>query len=164
MVDLDTVPDVLGLTGRRTEAAVVRVLYGREARRVRTLIPDPRVLERGFHDIAIVDMEDLPGQTFPVSAPVASDRATEYGMAPKRVGCYAHGGQEANLNSRPGDCSYCGKWIKCDMYRHVSTYHLDLGQLWWCPVSWCTVWKGTPQDCVDHVRGGARCAVRYQVG
>ena len=32
-------------------------------------------------------------------------------------------------NSKPGDCSYCGKWIKCDMYRHVATYHLDLGQV-----------------------------------
>ena len=20
-------------------------------------------------------------------------------------------------------------------------------------VSWCTVWKGTPQDCIDHVQG-----------
>ena len=39
------------------------------------------------------------------------------------------------------------------MYRHVSTFHLDLGQLWRCTVSWCTVWKGTPQDCMDHVRG-----------
>ena len=57
-------------------------------------------------------------------------------------------------NARPGKCSYCSKWIKCDMYRHVATYHLDLAQLWRCPVSWCTVWKGTPQDCMDHVRGG----------
>ena len=52
-----------------------------------------------------------------------------------------------------GSCSYCNKWIKCDMYRHVATYHLDLAQLWRCSVSWCTVWKGTPQDCMDHVRG-----------
>ena len=39
------------------------------------------------------------------------------------------------------------------MYRHVSNFHLELGQLWRCPVLWCTVWKGTPQDCMDHVRG-----------
>ena len=39
------------------------------------------------------------------------------------------------------------------MYRHVARFHLDLAQLWWCPVSWCTVWKGTPQDCMDHIRG-----------
>ena len=24
---------------------------------------------------------------------------------------------------------------------------------WRCPVSWCTVWKGTPQDCMDHIPG-----------
>ena len=55
-------------------------------------------------------------------------------------------------NARPGKCSECHKWIKYDMYRHVATYHLDLAQLWRCPVSWCMVWKGTPQDCMDHVR------------
>ena len=56
-------------------------------------------------------------------------------------------------NARPGSCAYCGTWIKCDMYRHVVRFHLDLAQLWRCLVSWCTVWKGTPQDCMDHVRG-----------
>ena len=40
---------------------------------------------------------------------------------------------------RPGRYSYCNKWIQCDMYRHVATYHLDLAQLWRCQVSWCTV-------------------------
>ena len=55
-------------------------------------------------------------------------------------------------NSWPGNCSSCGKWIKCDKYRNVATYNLDLGQLWRYPESWCTVWKGTPQDCMDHIR------------
>ena len=54
---------------------------------------------------------------------------------------------------RLSSCVYCGTWIKCDMYRHVAKFHLDLAQLWRWPVSWCTVWKGTPQDCMDHVRG-----------
>ena len=53
-----TVPDVLGLCGRRPDAAVVRVMQGRDARSVRVLIPDPRVLERGFHDVTIIDMEE----------------------------------------------------------------------------------------------------------
>ena len=44
------------------------------------------------------------------------------------------------------------KWIKLDMNRHVVNYHLNLAQLWRCPVSGCTVWKGTPQDCMDHLR------------
>ena len=59
VVDLDTVPGVLGLTGRRPEAVVIRVLQGRDERSVRALIPDPRVLERGFHDVTIADMGDL---------------------------------------------------------------------------------------------------------
>ena len=39
------------------------------------------------------------------------------------------------------------------MYRHVARCHLDLAQLWRCPVLWCTVWKGAPQDLMDHIRG-----------
>ena len=40
------------------------------------------------------------------------------------------------------------------MYRHVARCHLGLAQLWRCPVSWCTVWKGAPQDLMDHVKDG----------
>ena len=51
-----------------------------------------------------------------------------------------------------GLCTFCGKVIRLDMFRHVANYHLKLGQLWRCPVSWCTQWKGTPQDCINHIR------------
>ena len=133
VVDLDTVPDVLGLAGRWPEMAVVRVLQGRDAQSVRALIPDPRVLERGFHNVAIVDMEDsaepsvseddlsLLRLQWPVTVlrnmAWLQDELDAMRAAAKK--CYRH--------SRPGDCSYCGKWIKCHMYRHVSTFHLDLG-------------------------------------
>ena len=59
-LDLDTVPDVLGLTGRRPEVTVIRVLQGRDEWSVRALIPDSRFMERGFHDVTIVDMGDSP--------------------------------------------------------------------------------------------------------
>ena len=36
--------------------------------------------------------------------------------------------------------------------KHIAFYHLELAQLWRCPVMWCTVWKGTAQDCIDHMR------------
>ena len=54
---------------------------------------------------------------------------------------------------QPSPCEFCGTLIRCNMYRHVARCHLDLAQLWRCPMSWCTVWKGTPQDLMDHVRG-----------
>ena len=49
------------------------------------------------------------------------------------------------------------------MYRHVAKFRLDLAQLWRRPVSWCTVWKGTPQDCMDHVRGRMTFLVPWTV-
>ena len=51
-----------------------------------------------------------------------------------------------------GSCTFCGILIECDMYRHVTRCHLELAQLWRCLVSWCTIWKGAPQDLMDHIR------------
>ena len=56
--------------------------------------------------------------------------------------------------TRPMPCRFCGKVIRVDMYRHVARLHLDLVQLWRCPIAWCTTWKGSPQDCLEHVRSG----------
>ena len=60
VVDLGTIPDVIGLTGRQPGAAGCRALQGRDARSVRVLVPDLRGLEQNFHDVTIVDMGDLP--------------------------------------------------------------------------------------------------------
>ena len=38
------------------------------------------------------------------------------------------------------------------MHRHVARRHLELAQLWRCSVSWCTVWRGAPQDLMYHIR------------
>ena len=51
-----------------------------------------------------------------------------------------------------GTCPTCEKFIQVNLGRHVALYHLDLAQLWRCPVGWCPVWKGTSQDCMDHMR------------
>ena len=45
-----------------------------------------------------------------------------------------------------------GKHIQQHLGKHIALYHLELAQLWQCPVTWCTVWKGTSQDCIDHMR------------
>ena len=33
---------------------------------------------------------------------------------------------------------------------HMMCYHLDLGQLWRCPVEWYAVWKGSVREYRDH--------------
>ena len=55
-------------------------------------------------------------------------------------------------STQSGLCTFCGKYIQQNLGRHVTCYHLDLAQLWRCPVTWCTIWRGTPQDCIDHMR------------
>ena len=56
VVPLRSIPDVIGLTGRRSDAAECRILQGRDVRSVRVLVPDPRDLDQNFHDVTIVDM------------------------------------------------------------------------------------------------------------
>ena len=102
------------------------------------LVPDYRGLERNFHDVTIVDLDDLPDVSLSLDLSMLrrqwpamvlrhmvwlqQDLDTMCAEARKRF-----------RNARPGKCLECHKWIKCDMYRHVATYHLDLAQLWRCP-------------------------------
>ena len=63
-----------------------------------------------------------------------------------------------------GPCPTCDKYIKVNLGKHVALYHLDLAQLWRCPVPWCPVWKGTSQDCVDHMRRAHNTPVTVKAG
>ena len=63
-----------------------------------------------------------------------------------------------------GTCPTCEKFIQVNLGRHVALYHLDLAQLWRCPVGWCPVWKGTSQDCVDHMRRAHNTPILVKAG
>ena len=60
VVPLRSIPDVIGLAGRRSDAAESRILRSRDIRSACVLVPDPRGLDQNFHDVAIVDMGDVP--------------------------------------------------------------------------------------------------------
>ena len=156
-----------GLCGRREGAIESRILQGRDARSVRVLVPDPRGLEQNFHDVTVVDMGDLPE----VSIPELSDLTRKW---PPAVIAHMRWRQPeleemqqaAKLQYRkkpPAQCDFCSRTIRCDMYRHVARCHLDLAQLWRCPVAWCTVWKGALQDLTDHVRMPIGCRRRSRM-
>ena len=160
VVALRSIRDIIGLVGRRADAVECRILHGRYIRSVQVLVPDPWGLDQNFHDVTIVDMGDMPESS--VSIPDLSLLRQQWPPAvlshmgwlqQELEGIHAEAKQRFR-QTRPSSCVYCGTWIKCDMYRNMAKFHLDLAQLWRCPVSWCTVWKGTPQDCMDHVRGG----------
>ena len=60
VVPLESLPDGVGLVGRRPDATGSRILQGRDVRSIRVLVPDARGLDQNFHDVTIVDMGDVP--------------------------------------------------------------------------------------------------------
>ena len=58
VVTLGSIPDKVGLFGRRKDAAVSRILQGRDSCSVRFLVPGARGLDQNFYDVTIVDMDD----------------------------------------------------------------------------------------------------------
>ena len=58
LVSLGSFPDKVGLFGRRKDAAVSRIMAGRDSPIVRFVVPDGRVVDRGYHDVTVVDMEE----------------------------------------------------------------------------------------------------------
>ena len=156
LVSLGSFPDKVGLFGRRKDAAVSCFLAGRDSRSVRFVVPDGHVVDRGYHDVTVVDMED---EREPMVVMKDMTRLRE--LWPVEV--FDHMKwyqQDLELKSakkeysqtQPMPCRFCGKVIRVDMYHHVARLHLDLVQLWRCPIAWCTTWKGSPQDCLEHVR------------
>ena len=104
VVPLRSIPDVIGLTGRRADAVECRVLQGRDVRSVRVLVPDPRGLDQNFHDVTIVDMGEVPESS--VSIPDLSSLSQQWPpavishmgwVAPAGSGGNACGGQAAFL-------------------------------------------------------------------
>ena len=159
VVPLRNVPDVIGLVGRCESAVDSRVLQGRDARSVRVLVPDCRGLDQNFYDVTIVDMGDLPESH--VSMPEFSDLMHKWPPAvmnhmrwrQRELEEMRKAAKVKYRQKHPSPCTFCGTLIRCDMYRHVARCHLELAQLWRCPVLWCTVWRGAPQDLMDHVCG-----------
>ena len=160
LISLETIPDKVGLFGRRKEAAMSRIMSARDCRGVRFVVPDVRLVDRGFHDVTVIDMEDDREPTV-----VLKDMTRLRELWPVEVfehmRCHQQdlerlrkSAKKDYVQTRPMPCRFCGKVIRVDMYRHVARLHLDVVQLWRCPIAWCTTWKGSPQDCLEHVRSG----------
>ena len=160
LVSLESFPDKVGLFGRRKDAAVSWILLGRESRSVCFLVPDSRGVDRSYHNVTVVDMED---EREPMVVSTDMTRLRE--LWPAEV--FSHmkwyqqdleqmrkSAKKQYSQTRPMPCKFCGKVIRVDMYRHVARLHLDLVQLWRCPIAWCTTWKGSTQDCLEHLRNG----------
>ena len=151
------IPDVMGLRALQHSAAVVKVMSVPNSRCIRIVTPDDNV-NIGFHDILIHNLEDeeLP---FVASSELGCLRLDwpntlftfmsryQFDLDQMWKECRQWFG-----STQSGTCATCGKHIQQNLGKHIALYHMELAQLWRCPVTWCTVWKGTAQDCVDHMR------------
>ena len=79
--------------------------------------------------------------------------------APKRT-------DKAFHYSGPGFCGVCDTRIYSALDAHMMAHHLELGQLWHCPVTWCAVWKGSGRACLEHMaekHGGSTLEITTNV-
>ena len=128
------------------------------------MIPDLGIAPQGFHDILIEDLSATPSwrscrllagevtslcrRWLKILFQTMRKHLAEMEQL-RRDSCdrpeweFRHG--------HPGRCSLCQEDFVTTLDRHMMDVHLELGQLWRCPVDWCTVWKGSLSDCLAHV-------------
>ena len=142
---------MIGLRAIQPDAAVIKVMSIPDNRCIRVVIPDDHVPNE-FHEVLIHDMEvalsdigclclDWPRALFTFIGRYQLD------LERLRRDC-----RERFESTQSDLCTFCGKYIQQNLGQHAACYHMDLAQLWRCPVTWCTVWRGTPHDCIDHMR------------
>ena len=146
----------MGLQALRPSAAVCKVMTVPNSNCVRIVTPDEHV-DTGFHDILVYDMGQEEWPQVPLSEIgclrldwpkdlFAFVGRYQLELEQMRKACRDRFGPAAS-----GTCPMCDKFIQVNLGKHVALYHLDLAQLWRCPVDWCPVWEGTSHDCVDHM-------------
>ena len=165
----ENIQDVMGLQALRPSVVVCKVMTVPNSCCVRIVTPDEHV-STGFHEILVTDMgqEDWPQVTLSDIGCLRLDWPKDFFGFVGRYQCELEQMRKACRDrfgpTASGPCPMCDKYIKVNLGKHVALYHLDLAQLWRCPVPWCTVWKGTSQDYVDHMRKAHNTPVVVKAG
>ena len=170
LYDLPTgIHDVMGLKAVRPSSAVCKVMSVPDSNCIRVITPDEHV-PTGFHEIIIEDMglTEWPKVSMSDLGCLRLDWPQEFFTF---VGRYQLELEQMRKECRDrfegissGACPTCEKFIQVNLGRHVAMFHLDLAQLWRCPVGWCPVWKGTSQDCIDHMRKAHNSPMTMKAG
>ena len=162
-LDLTVCPDVFGLRAFDERMPVTRMLPGSSPCELRLFIPDTKIGQDGFHDVVVEnrigsstwrsrhvspsDVIALRRRWPRVVFQVMRERSVE--LEDLRRQAYA-GRQSAYRYTGRGYCPVCEIRTEHSLDSHMMCHHLDLGQLWRCPVEWCAVWKGSVRECRDH--------------
>ena len=135
----ESIQDVMGLQALRPSAAVCKVMTVPNSNCVRIVTPDEHV-GTGFHEILVYDMGQEEWPQVPLSEIgclqldwqkdlFAFVGRYQLELEQMRKACRDRFGPVAS-----GTCPTCHKFIQVNLGKHVALYHLDLAQLWRCPV------------------------------
>ena len=163
-LDLFISPDMFGLRAFDRDKPITRMLPGSTPCELRLMLPDAKLGIDGFHDVIIenlsawptwrsshispADITSLrrrwPKAVFSTLRRRASEVESLRRDAPKRA-------DKAFRYSGPGLCGVCDTRVYTALDAHMIAFHLELAQLWRCPVEWCAVWKGSGRACLEHL-------------
>ena len=163
-LDLSIILDAFGLRAFDVAKPLTRMLTGQFANELRLMIPDLGIAPEGFHDIMIEDIAAtltwgshrlLPRDVTSLrrrwpKALFRTMRKRLMDMEQLRRDSHSRPEWEFHHN-RPGYCSLCQEQVVTALDRHMMNVQMELGQLWRCPVEWCTVWKGSVSECLKSM-------------
>ena len=154
VVDLDylIMSDVFGLRVLDTQEPIYLMLLGHFRNQFRVLVPDAAATPVDFHDIILEDLsvtlesrarrivpsDVISLQRHRPTVLYATMHKKQADMECLRCACRQQY-DGAFGSGRSGACPHCDEYIVGTLDGHMIDNHLTLGQLWRCPVEWCTV-------------------------
>ena len=164
-LDLSISPDVFGLRAFDDTKPVTRMLPGSSPCELRLM--DDRVGNDGFHDVIIENLSGTPTWRSSHVSPAEVTSLRRQWPASDVERLRPKLADKAFRYGGPGYCSVCDTRIYSAQDAHMIACHLELGQLWRFPVTWCAVWTGSGRACLQHLaekHGGSMLEIKTNVG
>ena len=131
---------------------------------LRLLIPDLGIAPAGFHDVVVENLAVTPTWRSRHLHPgdvtslrrrwpkAVCRRMRKRLMNVERLHRHSRKPPEWEFrHNRPDFCSLRQEQVATALDIHMMNVYLELGQLWRCPVEWCTVCKVSVSDCLSHL-------------
>ena len=163
-LDLSLSPDTFGLRSFDHEKPITRMLPGSTPCELRLMLPDSQLGTDGFHDVIIDHLATSPAwrSTHISPADITALRRRWPKAVFKTLSRRAPDVERLRRDARklsdrafrhsgPGLCTVCDVRMDSALDAHMVAFHLELAQLWRCPVEWCAVWKGSVRACLEHL-------------
>ena len=142
------IPDAMGLRALRASAAIVKIMSLPDSQCIRVVAPDDH-MNIGFHEVLLQDMGE---KDLPFVALSELDCLRQSWPQPLFVFRYQHDLERMRREckerfgcAQSGNCTHCGKHIQSNLGKHIALFHIELAQMWRCPVTWCV--RGRPRLC-----------------